>query len=1062
MRNRRNVELISNGRSPTDLVDLQVAALEATANAVAITDKAGTVIWTNPAFERLTGYCRAEIVGQSMRLLKSGHNSPALYEDMWRTILAGETWRGELINRRKDGRLYSEEMTITPVRDSTGEIDHFIAVKLDISRRKQVEADLRLLTERLSLATAAAKIGVWELELASNTFTWDATTFEIYGLVPVFSLPYEKWAAAVVPEDLPAAEVALRKAIAEKGEGSAEFRILRPNGAVRNVLVLGRAFLDERANAGRVLGTAQDITERKQAEKRLQDSESKHRALFEESADAHLLSYEKGFVDCNSAVLRMFGYTTPAEILPLHPADLSPPIQPDGKPSRAAVDEKVATAFLKGANRFEWSHRRRNGEIFPAEVCLTALTLNGRPALLGTIHDITERKRAEASLRNSEEQFRQLAENIREVFFVVEPEPLRVAYLSPAYEEIWGKLRQETYDRPSAWVESVHPEDRQYVGASFVRCMQGIADEITYRVVRPDGSLRWVHARSFPVCDPQGKFIRLVGIAEDITADKTAQAALVKAKDEAEAANRAKSEFLANMSHEIRTPMNGIIGMTDLVLETDLAPEQSEYVHMVKGSADALLTLLNDILDFSKVESGKLELDSLSFDLRKSLGESVKALAVKAQQKGLEVIFDVSPDVPTTVKGDPARLRQVLVNLIGNAIKFTEKGEIEINVRVETQNAKYAMLLFSVRDTGIGIPADKQHTIFDAFSQADTSTTRKYGGTGLGLTIANQLAHLMGGKLWVESEVGKGSTFYFTVQVGPGLAESAAALPDVSQLAGVPILVVDDNSTNRRILEHTLLRWKMIPTVVATAADALRVIRRTSASGVRLPLVLTDAHMPELDGFTFIETIRQDPSLKNIKIVVLTSGGERGDAARCRKLGVCAYLSKPFDRLELRDVVLRVLAGDTPCSENAILLTRHSMRDQAKSLRFLVAEDNVVNQKLIARLLEKRGHTVALAGNGLEVLEILEKHSFDIVLMDVMMPDMDGFEATKRIREKEKAAGAHLPIVALTAHAMRGDREQCLAAGMDGYVSKPIKVEELFSAIESLMQHSSASVNSKG
>jgi two-component system sensor histidine kinase/response regulator len=364
-------------------------------------------------------------------------------------------------------------------------------------------------------------------------------------------------------------------------------------------------------------------------------------------------------------------------------------------------------------------------------------------------------------------------------------------------------------------------------------------------------------------------------------------------------------------------------------------------------------------------------------------------------------------------------------------------------------------LFFSIRDTGIGIPQDKQRTIFDAFSQADTSTTRKYGGTGLGLTIASQLARLMGGKLCVQSEVGKGSTFSFTIQVGPGVAESAAGLRDVSQLAGVPILVVDDNATNRRILESSLLRWKMMPTVVESAAEALRALRRAATSATQLPLVLTDAHMPDLDGFTFIKTIRQDPSLESVKIVVLTSGGERGDAACCRKLGVSAYLSKPFDRLELREVLLRVLAGDSASSEKAILVTRHSIRDQAKSLRFLVAEDNLVNQKLIARFLEKRGHAVVLAGHGLEVLDLLEQQPFDIVLMDVMMPEMDGFEATKRIREKEKTTGAHLPIIALTAHAMRGDREQCLAAGMDGYVSKPIKLEELFSAIESLIQHSS-------
>lgn len=1193
-----NPGIFWTGRPRTSLVDLQVAAVEETANAVAITDKAGTAIWVNSAFERLTGYTRAEIVGQNMRLLKSGRNSAALYEQMWQTILAGNVWRGELINRRKDGSFYPEEMTVTPVRDASGEIAHFIAIKQDITGRKQAEAGFRSLTERLSMATAATKIGVWEFDPAANTFTWDATTFEIYGLPPVLPMPYERWAAALLPEDLPAVQAILQKLIIEKGEASAEFRILRPDGATRNVLALGRVVFDPHTNTTRVLGTAQDTTERKQAEKRLQESETRHRVLFEDSADAHLLSDQSGFVDCNSALLQMFGFADRAELLGLHPPDLSPPIQPDGTPSHVGVEREIATAFLKGtnnfewlhqrkngevfpaevyltaltlnghpallgtirditerkqaerrlqeseikhrvlfedsadahlltvencladcnsallqmfgyanraeligmhpadlspptqpdgrpslacadeqaalavlkgSNRFEWVHRRKNGEVFPAEVYLTALTLNGRPAVLGTIRDISERKRAEAALRNSEEQFRQLAENVREVFYVVEPDPPRVAYLSPAYEEIWARPRQEVYERPAAWIESVYPEDREIVGASFARCMLGLADELTYRIVRPDGAIRWLHARSSPVFDPQGKFIRLVGLAEDITIAKTAQLALIKAKEEADAANRAKSDFLANMSHEIRTPMNGIIGMTDLVLETDLTAEQSEYLHMVKSSADALLSLLNDILDFSKVESGKLELDSLSFNLRNNLAEAMRPLAVKAQQKGLEIVFDIAPEVPATILGDPTRLRQVLVNLVGNAVKFTQNGEIELSVQVDPrtprQNPQAITLLFRVRDTGIGIPLDKQRTIFDAFSQADSSTTRKYGGTGLGLSIASQLVELMGGSLRVESEPGKGATFSFTIQAGPGEMEtppeSPAIAPDLSSFVGVPVLAVDDNATNRRVLENSLLRWRMAPTVVDSTAAAMEALRRAQKSHAPLPLLLVDAHMPEMDGFTLVERIRQDPSLSNIKVVVLTSAGQRGDAALCRKLGVSAYLSKPFDRLELRDLLLRVLAGGPMRPESAALVARHTLRELPKPLRFLVAEDSLVNQKLIARLLEKRGHAVAVAGNGREALELLEKQSFDIVLMDVMMPEMDGFEATRRIREKEKVSGAHLPIVALTAHAMQGDRELCLNAGMDGYVSKPIDLEELFSVIENLLSPATPASDSK-
>jgi two-component system, sensor histidine kinase and response regulator len=386
--------------------------------------------------------------------------------------------------------------------------------------------------------------------------------------------------------------------------------------------------------------------------------------------------------------------------------------------------------------------------------------------------------------------------------------------------------------------------------------------------------------------------------------------------------------------------------------------------------------------------------------------------------------------------------------LVGNSLKFTERGEIEVRVQNETQSVEGTTLRFSVRDSGIGIPVDKQHKIFGAFSQADSSTTRKYGGTGLGLTIAGQLVGLMGGKLWVESEAGTGSTFYFTIQFAPGVGALPTPLPDASQLAGVPVLVLDDNATNRRILENALIRWKMIPTVVESAAAAMQALRNAQASGTQLPFVLADAHMPDIDGFGLIEMIRQDPLLSSVRMVMLTSGSERGDAAYCQKLGVAAYLNKPFDRLELLDVLLHVLARDPAKPENRVLEPRVALQAPKRSLSFLVAEDNTVNQKLIARLLEKRGHRVMLAQNGREALEALEKQPFDIVLMDVQMPEMDGLEATQLIRAKEKTSGAHLTIIALTAHAMKGDEERCLACGMDGYVTKPIKVEELFSVME--------------
>ena len=683
----------------------------------------------------------------------------------------------------------------------------------------------------------------------------------------------------------------------------------------------------------------------------------------------------------------------------------------DSGEALVTVDEVIE----KGERRFQ--------EIRRTPVCNENGDIVGVQAIFW---DVTEQEIAKRAVEQERSTLRTLMENLPDLIYVkdrqgnyvVVNEAVRTALGAESVEAAVGKSPADFLGLEQAAQELADD------GAVFVSGEASINRE--ERIVQADGTEVWLMTSKVPTRDPDGQITGLVGIDRDITKLKQAQAQLQRAKEIADAANRAKSDFLANMSHEIRTPMNAIVGMTDLLLNTSLDATQREYLKMVQDSGNTLLHLINDILDFSKIEAGKLELERSPFNVREALGDTMKSLAVRAHSKGLELAFDVDREVPITLIGDVGRLRQIVVNLVGNALKFTEKGEVVLSVGVKVKNEDQAYLHFVVRDTGIGIEEDKRSKIFEEFKQADTSTTRRFGGTGLGLTICARLCEAMQGRIWVESEVGVGSEFHFTAQLGitndPALAQLAEPAYDTL------VLVVDQNTTSRRILGEMLTNWGMRPVLANDHEEARYQLENARASGDEIPLVIADVRDAA--------NLQRDDELGPSLIVM----GTTSTRDRAEKFVNARQLMKPFKPSEVFDAIISTLSGSGVVNDGQMAPTGD---ETTRTLHILLAEDNIVNQKLAIAALEGMGHLVTLAKNGREAISLRQSQPFDLVLMDVQMPEMDGLDATRAIREWELTVDQHVPIVAMTAHAMKGDREICLSAGMDDYVTKPVRIASL-------------------
>ena len=1026
---------ITDSKKANERLRILSRAVEQSGSTIVISNMNGDIEYANKKFTETTGYTVKEAIGQNPRVLKSGHTSAEEYKHLWETILAGGEWRGEFHNKKKNGDLYWESATISPIFNEERQITHFLAVKEDITAHKQAldalstsEAQMRAFFSAMMDVIIVYDFEGRYLKIApTNQSKLSRLPDDLLGKTVTELFPPDQ--AAFFLENI-------RRTLTTGELVSVEYSIV-----IDNKLTWFSALVSP-MSADSVIWVARDITDRKQAEERLVVERNLLSTLINNIPDRIYVKDMQGRkIISNVADWQASGGKTMEDVLRKSDFDT---YSPELAAKFWADDKAVLDSGIQIISREEPGLDDQGEPIVVLTTKVPLRDTNGQvTGLVGIGRDITVQKRIELETIRQKQYFESLVQNSPVAIVVLDNEE-KIISSNPAFEQLYGYTNAEIIGT-NLDILITTPEMR-VEAASYTHAVMTEKVHAIGKRKRKNDTIVDVEIFGVPVFVNWEKTGTLA-MYHDISG-------LVRAQREAEESNRAKSEFLANMSHEIRTPMNGVMGMLELALDTQLTPEQKDYLQISLHSAEALLSLLNDILDFSKIESGKLDLEMISFSLRNAVEDVAYTLAKRAQDKGLEIACLVDPDLTSNLHGDPGRLRQILVNLVGNAIKFTHQGEIIIRAETIAQTSLDATVHFSVQDTGIGIPYERQAAIFERFTQADGSTTRTYGGTGLGLTISKQLVEIMHGKIGLQSTPGLGTTFWFDIKFEKQPLEKRGTAPltlGPVNLTYARVLVVDDNQTNRMVLTKNVEALGSRVDAVSCGAKALESLRDAHRAGDPYHIVLLDMQMPGMDGEQTARAIKSDPSVKDVKILILTSMGQRGDAVRLEALGCSGYLLKPVKQQMLFDAVLAVLARK---EEPPTIITRHILAEQRKDdLRILLAEDNPINQKLAIILLQKAGYSVDAVETGLQALERVKADHYSIVLMDVQMPDMDGFEATRQIRVWEKAIGQHIPIIAMTAHAMAGDRERCIDAGMDDYITKPLEPRVLFSAIDRWTQN---------